>query len=612
MVKRFLITTALEETWSDNEPVLFLGEWCRLYSRKHRWSKMDAEVLPYHWDDRAKLFADYKYLKEFQERLLVELTFQLNQIHHVNHEVRYWRILLGPWLGHFIPMIFDRWCSIQQAISQCKLSGTIVLTGQEETLIPNDMVDFLKLCVRDEWNHHLYASILRQFTKVIFIERNRSETISKGGVTAVSRKKRIKQMLSTSYARVASIFTREQDAFFLDTYLPTRDEMQMHLRFGQVPQRWNAIPVVQAVVDGRQRQWVVNGKNLSEFETCVRSLIPQQIPTAYLEGYHQLVEQTSALPWPKQPKIIWTSNAFHPHDVFKAWAAEKVENGSPLVIGQHGGLYGMGRWSSTEEHEMAISDCYITWGWSEPGQPKIKPVGQLKSKRPLGVRHAMQPNALLVTTTVPRQSYEMYSLIISSQWLDYFNDQCAFVENLALPIRDALTVRLFTHDCGWDQMSRWRDRFPDLQLNEGHSNIMDLIRQSRIYISTYNGTTFLESFTMNVPTVIYWNPNHWELRDSAIPYFEDLKRVGIFHETPESAARHVNAIWHNIDEWWNSTAVGQVVEHFKQRYCSLPPNLIDRVEKTLKEVMTVSDCVKNQAGFSSMALVDMKEGKEIK
>ena len=110
MVKRFLITTALEETWRDEEPVLFLGEWCRRYSRKDRWSKMDAKVLPYHWDDRAKLYADYLYLREFYERLLVDLSAQLNQIHIVDHSLRYWRILIGPWLGYFIPMLFNFLC----------------------------------------------------------------------------------------------------------------------------------------------------------------------------------------------------------------------------------------------------------------------------------------------------------------------------------------------------------------------------------------------------------------------------------------------------------------------------------------------------------------------
>ena len=65
--------------------------------------------------------------------------------------------------------------------------------------------------------------------------------------------------------------------------------------------------------------------------------------------------------------------AFSADDVFKAWAGEKVEQGSPLVIGQHGGHYGVGRCSFPEDHEIAISDCYLTWGWDQKGQPRSNP-----------------------------------------------------------------------------------------------------------------------------------------------------------------------------------------------------------------------------------------------
>ena len=55
MKELFLVTTGLEDTWPDSDQsILFLGEWCRLYSQKHRWVNIDAEVVPYHWDDRNK------------------------------------------------------------------------------------------------------------------------------------------------------------------------------------------------------------------------------------------------------------------------------------------------------------------------------------------------------------------------------------------------------------------------------------------------------------------------------------------------------------------------------------------------------------------------------
>ena len=588
MVSRFLVTTALEETWpADDVPILFLGEWCRLYGRRDRWAPLDAEVLPYHWNDRTKLYADYQYLQEFYERLLLTLADQLNHIHGVDHGVRYWRILIGPWLGFFTQMLFDRWTSVQQVVSQYEITGTVVLTGQEETLVPNDMADFIPLFLGDEWNHNLYAAILQQFTKAPCIKQarqDRREDVSKA-IPAVPWKRQVRSTLKSWYSRAACVLSQDHDAFFLATYLPYRNEMKMQWRLGQMPQLWRSVPPVQFAVEWDQRQWVVNGENHSEFEICARALIPQQIPTVYLEGYDQLVEQSASLPWPKQPKLIWTSNSHSSDDVFKVWAAHKVEQGTPLLIGQHGGLYGIGRWLFLEEHEIAISDCFLSWGWTEARQPKVKSIGQLKAKHPLRVRHAEQSGALLVTCAMPRQSHWMRSAVVSCQWLDYFHDQCAFIKSLPAHIREVLIVRLFSQDYGWNQVSRWRDHFPNLPLDEGQSDINNLIRKSRLYISTYNATTYLESFTMNIPTVIYWNPSHWELRDSAIPYFEELKRVGIFHETPESAAHHVAAIWNDIDAWWSSPATREVLEHFKRRYCRLPDDLLDQVEAALHETM---------------------------
>lgn len=149
-------------------------------------------------------------------------------------------------------------------------------------------------------------------------------------------------------------------------------------------------------------------------------------------------------------------------------------------------------------------------------------------------------------------------------------------------------MRLYPFDSGWGQIARWRDRFPDLRLDEGESNINGLIRRSRLYISTYNATTFLESFTMDMPSVIYWNPEHWELRESAIPCFEDLKLVGVFHETPESAAYHVAAICGDVAAWRGSPGVREVLNRFKARYYHLPDDLLDRVKHTLREVMAAS------------------------
>ena len=102
-MEKFLVTTAKDTTWpKNNENILFLGEWCKLYSKKKTWENLDYSVLDYHWDNREKFEKDYYYLISFYEEVIETIAIKMNQIHQVNHGVKYWRILLGPWLSLFI------------------------------------------------------------------------------------------------------------------------------------------------------------------------------------------------------------------------------------------------------------------------------------------------------------------------------------------------------------------------------------------------------------------------------------------------------------------------------------------------------------------------------
>lgn len=587
MTPRTLVTTALEDTWPAPEtPVLFLGEWCKLHGKKAQSQHRDEIVAPYHWDDRAKYYSDYKYLRGLHEQLLADLAAQLNQIHSVDHSLRYWRILIGPWLGWFTQVLFDRWESIHQAIARFDISETLCFAPQDAHMVPNDMATFGSLSMQDDWNHHIYGQILKQFTSVKVVpQAGRSATSLPHATRSTPVGLRLKRALLHWYGKAISVAGNDSDAFFLNTYLPNRTELFFHLRFRQLPILWRTIAPVKVANNAAWRKWVVAGKSLSEFEACARALIPAQIPAVYLEGYQQLVQKSAGLPWPKTPKLIWTSNSYWADDTFKAWAAAKVERGTPLVIGQHGGGYGMNLFEFNEEHQLAICDRYFTWGWTEPGQVKLKPTGAVKLVGLSGLSSKKQTNALLVTDNNPQQSYHLCSNRIASQWLDYFSDQCNFVSHLSQSVRQALTVRLYPFDRGWDQAARWRDRFPTLQLDDGRSQFASLIRKSRLLIGTMNGTTYLESIILNVPTVIFWNPQHNELRASAIPYFEDLKRVGIFHENPELAAHHVNRIWENVDSWWGSPELQAVLHRFTTRYCFQPEALLDRVEAALRETI---------------------------
>jgi putative transferase (TIGR04331 family) len=598
LVARTLITSSNEKIWpqSQDVPVLFIGEWDKKFSRKHKWIKLNSSVVQYHWDDRQMLHDDFKYLQVLYEKTLVEISEQLNLIHNTQYSIRFWRILIGPWLGYFSQILFDRWKSIQNALENHELSQAIIFDYQERSFIPSNMTNFMLIIHQDDWNHNIYSTIIKKYSvlnyKTIRSEQNEKpqslELSVEANIASISRNKAKKEILFSIYTKIASLFKRDSDALLINTYLSVLDELKLFIRLKQVPLFFRTIEEKKIAFDKFQRTWNLNGVNKSDFESFLREMIPLHIPVTYLEGFSSLNSQIDALSWPRRPKAIFTSSSYSTDDVFKAYAAEKTENGTPLVIGQHGGGIGTHLWAFYEDHQIKISDSYLSWGWSESSNTKIKPIGKLKSNKQLTNMHHLQSRILLVTADFSLRSNHLFSAPISSQWLSYFDDQCVFVRSLSPQIQNSLTVRLRIGGYGNELYEQWRDKFPEISLENGNENINSLVKTSRIYVATYNGTTFLESFEMNIPTVIFWNPEHWELRKSAIPFFEKLKEVGVLHETSESAANHVNTIWLDVNAWWQRDDVQEAVNLFKSQYSHKPKSLTNRVEAAIHDAIGVA------------------------
>jgi putative transferase (TIGR04331 family) len=579
MRPRILCTTAIEESWPADGPILFLGEWCRRHSRRLAWSKRDHEVLPYHWDDRARLLADYREMLALHERLLADLSAFLNQVHRVDHSPRYWRILAGRWLGTFVQIAFDRWTQLQLALQRGDVGGSRVARGPPP--VPNDMVDFLRLHMADEWNHHLCAIMLREYTDLA-IEEVDLPAVQIRPVAKVAASTRAKLAALRLGSWGAGLLTRPEHGLFINTYLSPPDELRLNWRFNGVLQLRTAVSPPRLPPEIQRRSRVLPGTPRDDFDAMVRELIPRQLPSVYLEGYSRLVATARSLRWPSRPSVIWTSNQHTSDDVFNAWTAEKVEQGAPLVIGQHGGHYGTGLWCFAEDHDREIADAYFTWGWSE--DRRTVPLGQFLPVDERAGRSKERTELLLATVSLPRLSYWMYSSAVAGQWLGYFDDQCRFAAALPDALRAVLRVRLYPADFGWDQAERWRHKLPDVRIDDGGTSLRERVNSARIFVATYNATTFLETIAADVPTIIFWNEAHWELRDSARSAFEELRKAGVFHGTPESAAAQVARVWDDVDAWWQSETVRHALRAFRELYCARPHDLLERVTRALRAV----------------------------
>lgn len=591
MNRRLLITTPLPQTWETNRPFTLLGKWCLPDGKLSEVEKKYCEIEPYHWDDRELLSNDYIRLNAFYEEVLVDLTEAMNRIHGVVHGVRYWRILMGVWLGYIVEILYDRWLSIKNAAASQGKYETTVVTCNADDFIPNDMISFSRILMDDNWNHFVYSTVIREFSSISVFEKEigmsfQRATDQSSKLTRIDVKNRI--LMWTE--KILSPLVRRDDCFFIATYLPYWKQIKLKVALGEFPMVYCAKEILVEYEPKKEfRGWSLESAtnkpaSSSLFENWARKFIPSQIPAVYLEGYKNQLARTKNVHWPKSPKVIWTSNAYNFHDFFKLWAAEKVEQGSKLIIGQHGGNYGMAKWNFSEDHQVSISDVYFSWGWMDVAQPKIVPVGQLKSLSVVSDGKADSQRAMLVTMELPRYSYMMMSAVVAGQWLDYLEDQYEFINLLPPGIRENFVVRLKLRENGWRSFERWQRQFPDLKIDVGKSNFHNEIKKCQLVVSTYNAATYLESMAMNIPTVIFWNPEHWELRGDATEYMKDLEKAGIFHSSPVSAAGYIEQIWPDVSGWWKSDSVQEAKNRFCQKYSYLPGNMNMRIKAIINKL----------------------------
>jgi putative transferase (TIGR04331 family) len=309
--KRFLVTTADERSWKFDRPVLFLGEWCRLYDRKQVWECMDAVVAdPYGLQDGQKE-SDLSYVQELSGQLMTEVAEALNTFHHTHHSLRYWNIVLGHWLQRYVSVTFNRYFTLKQALNDYEVAGTTIFDFAGYRLTTDDSISFIWASNNDIWNHVLYAKIINFSGNV----KTEVDSVSLKGISSfvqarnneIARKQSAKSFILNAAKYILPKFSRKRDAFIINSCLPKKEEVKLQLGLGQCPQSWQSPMLEKFVPDPETRQrFSLDAESYTGFERFVRCQLSEIIPSCYLEGYDHLVQQVKTLPWPTEPRFIFT------------------------------------------------------------------------------------------------------------------------------------------------------------------------------------------------------------------------------------------------------------------------------------------------------------------
>jgi putative transferase (TIGR04331 family) len=581
-MKVTLVSSRIKETFPTDGKIIFLGDWCLDYSEKSK-KNTDNEIFNYHWNQPNRFYGDVEFLDDIYKEYIVKIKDILNKFHGTSYSERYWSIQVGWWLIFFIQVLFDRWRTVEKVAQAYPEAEVPKLKSEIKCPSVNDSKTFFERAANDEfWNERLYTDIFENFTTLKINHVNRlhvneplnkskkhTELFDKNGFNIIA-------FLKDTFFKVLFSFT----GFFLNifyrnkirkislesTYLNRMKLLRLLILLKSPPKFFRPWNMKNHESLDSMRKWNFPNNSSSDFAKVLEFFLPKHLPRCFLEGFeiNKKFGDQSAKSF--KPEILVTANDFSDNDAWKFWASECVENGSKLVISQHGGGYGIAKYLATQNYEISISDRFLSWGWENTKNPKIQSAPAMKLIGEKSFKIINDGYCLLVSTSLPRHSYHLGSWPIGPQLDNYIQNQFDFVRNLSDVVSQNLAVRLSPYDLGWEHTLRWKDFNSKINLLPTFKDLNSYLVSTKLFIGTYNATTFLEAFKRNIPTVIFWDPNFWEINENAQEYFNFLIDAKVFFDNPKEAAKHVNDIWDNVPLWWNSKEVKSAISKFIEQY----------------------------------------------
>jgi len=556
----FLAVTPIEEFWDKDDELLFIGPWCALHERRADWSGLRHRFLQDPWRDLERYRKAMLYCREFSSRLLGELIPRLNKAHGTNHDPRYWRLLLDPWLTFHVEQMYDHYTLVDEAFRLEPGLRTVVLDPSSyET--PRDTADFVRLKIGDRFQLQLFSHVLAARgvfpTRVLAPEAAAARPLP-GSVADPALRRGLKALVKrTAGPALRALGDLGLGRIMLSELGLTRDEqLLLSARSG-----FQALPFYGELPDSARPEPALDRRTglaslpaRDDFEKMFIAGLPRHFPTIFVEGYAE-ARASIVAQLPRTPEIILSSLGWHYADAFKFAAAECTARGSKLWGIQHGGSYGMDEFATLERVERSHCDRYFTWGWSKTeSDHRLRDLPSPLLSRSAKELTATGEDLLYLSTSLDFHNIRLIRDSNGAGAFDTLDRQARFLKALPRSVQSKALMRLYRHDWGWHHRERLLELFPGARFDDSEIPFSRRMREARLIVVETPSTPMLEALAANVPVLMTWKPDTWTIRPSAKPYFDAFRESGMLIHSAEAAAAEAARAYQDPRAWWNEPA----------------------------------------------------------
>lgn len=582
-MKERLITDFLHHNKIDKFPKIYLE--LPVFDDKYNLKK---NIIFYNRrNNYQKKLSDIKKNLELYDDFLDQLIIFLNDYHKKNYSKRFWSIILGQWLYKFISAISFRW----NVINSLKRKNYIFLKKEINTkdIIPLGIEDYMKIANSNYWNHYFYSKIIQHsFSKKFSIKKD-GKIIKNHERELIYQKlenKNLKEKISLFIQKFLNFLPQNKNTLIFSTYMSNLQEIKLNLLVNKSLLYYKSLRPY--LLFKKKNLFQIERKNFKKLKSSKNNLekflsieILNNLPSTYLENFDNIEKIVNRIPFPKSPKKIFTTLGIYRSTLMDRYIARNVENGSSLIIAQHGGAYFQHKFHFSSIHEIKISDKYLSWGNIK--KSKAIPIGVIKNLSD----NFKQSNKIILE--VRKRTGYVGEIKIDSGFIDskkYFSDLCGFFRLLkGNKICKNLFIKLHPGNSFWYEKKQFLSNNPNLNFLDEKKSMIKEINSAKLIIHTFCGTGHLECLAINKPTLILFIQNLNLLDNKSKSYFKKFMKLGIAHKTPKSLFKALENLDNKekIGIWWHSKKRQNLLKKYRKDYGYYNKEKINKLKDIINE-----------------------------
>lgn len=561
---RELVLTGQKECWPQNEDyAIFLGPWC--FTNNHRQFQDQRKFLlaPSPWKSHKDTLDASLYIDSLIDRIIPPFSALMNGFHRTEYSEQFWKIYSILWLMYWLGHCYDRYMRLKciQQNSNEQLRVKILCHNSHYV---KDAWAYMENMMQGHFSNLVLMSDIIRNGQFSFIVQEVSAIPSN---TCAKSKD---QSLTNTLKRYAEqVMKTIENCLNFPIHLGTiygvtmLDKLYFQLSLSQYMCLTKDKGELISIYGDRSNfnKQVFNFEATNEFENIIKAIFFNYVPDSMLTIFaHQDIDRRKKKIWIGYDIFISEKEGFR--------IAESCEHGGSWISAQHGGGYGDALSFPQGKIEYEISDGFITWGWSYKHiydshyhslpSPMLSKLPKHKRKN----KH----HIVFVGTMDPSYLYTLHCRVTPEHQLPYLENKMNFLLALNDELKSEILYRPYFQDFGIGEVAYITNGMlnPAQIINKG--KLTDYFRKSKLAVIDHPATSFLQAFAMNVPTLLFWNPEHFPLYGEAEPYFDKLCSAGILFYSPEAAARKVNEIWDDVQNWWCQPDIQKAKDEFCFQY----------------------------------------------